>query len=442
MFNLFPRKKSVDEILEDAGLPTKAWEWAPTQTPSMLQAQNNLIEQFLKENHDLKALQKGYIYERDAAREINAKLLKEKEELEALLKSIEEDGTEEHNNAIKLREQNAELQNSITRWSSLYQEVVDKNNELLKEVNGLRHLKKENVELMGRINEIDNDVIRDLKDEILVLKNDYAVLKAKHQIVQNNYKKCSEERDEYKHQLSAANKEIEILKRWKKEQLTVLSWWDRVDSYVRDHDDAPLGGFVANTCLNFLKERDELKTEVKKLKEDIIDYVIEKDDELKKAQDWNNLNKDRLAKRTEKYYVCNHCGYKVAHDTSYWGGCGFCKDGLMIEKEEKVQKHPMYPLHWGGYDGAASAYPEEYSKWLNEQKDKATAKKEKEKWQCPCNICKQPKEKTWEEAASDLALRLTKKEEFVIAQEARIKTLETKVEELTILNAQLCLKQP
>jgi hypothetical protein len=97
-----------------------------------------------------------------------------------------------------------------TRWASLYQEVVDKNNELLKEVLKLRHLKEENVELIDeiaklkkdienyvfekddeieklkkenlelieRVNEIDNDVIRDLKDEIFVLENDYAVLKA------------------------------------------------------------------------------------------------------------------------------------------------------------------------------------------------------------------------------------------------------------------------
>jgi hypothetical protein len=53
MFNLFPKKKSVDDIIEDADL-TPPWQWTPTQTPSMLLAQNELIEQFLKENHDLK----------------------------------------------------------------------------------------------------------------------------------------------------------------------------------------------------------------------------------------------------------------------------------------------------------------------------------------------------------------------------------------------------
>ncbi len=75
----------------------------------------------------------------------NAKLLDEKKNLEAILKSIEEDGTEEHNNAVALR-----------------QEI--------------------------------------------------AFLKAKYQVISNDYKKCAEERDEYKHQLNAANKEIEVLK--------------------------------------------------------------------------------------------------------------------------------------------------------------------------------------------------------------------------------------
>ena len=53
MFNLFQKKKPFDEIVKAANL-TQPWEWTPTQTPSMLQAQNELIEKFLKENHDLK----------------------------------------------------------------------------------------------------------------------------------------------------------------------------------------------------------------------------------------------------------------------------------------------------------------------------------------------------------------------------------------------------
>jgi len=249
------------------------------------------------------------------------------------------------------------------------------------------------------------------------LENKLDFEQKKYQILDHNYQGCTRYRDEYKHQLNAANKEIEVLKnrvrdwedkyaksfsnndmdklqkeidqlkRWKKEQLTVQSWWDKVDSYVRDHDDAPLGGFVANTCLNFLKERDELKklseelkattkhaiedrdrwhnlfeegikqqreveedskkridslsltidrknfeiddlkAEIKKLKDDIVDYVIEKDDELKKAQDWN-----RMVHGVEIEKVID------------W----MTDEGIPNDEEE--QKHPMYPIHWGGYD--------------------------------------------------------------------------------------------
>jgi regulator of replication initiation timing len=241
MFNLFPKKKSVDEIVEDANL-TPSWEWTPTQTPSMLQAQNELIEQFLKENHDLKL---------------------ENQNFKDILKSIKEDVTEEHNNAIKLRNENAELK--------------EKYNSLL-EKSGLRYME------------------------------------AKLQIVQNDYDKCSKQRDEFKHQLNAANKEIE---------------------------------------------------------------------ELKKK---NN-----------------------------------------------------YPIHWGGYDGASSEYPEQYSKWLNEQKDKAIdefldvqpSREEPAFLNCVCGDCHektiqynqfhngisyqdayaQKKEKSWEDAAADLALKVVKLEE-------------------------------
>jgi hypothetical protein len=225
-------------------------------------------------------------------------------------------------------------------------------------------LKEENVQLMERINEIDSEVNRDLQDQLFTLKNDYALLKAKNNtlqefidtkikvdwksaridILEKDLQKCAEQRDEYKHQLNAANKENE------------------------------------------------------KLKKDIVDYVFDKDEEIEKL---------------------------------------------------KAQKHPMHPIHWSGCDGAASAYPEQYSKWLNEQKDKATEEtkdkvrkmtpwveepvdwprwkgdKAEESWKCPCNKCKEVKKgASWEEAASDLALRVVK--------------LEKQIKELTLIK--LCQK--
>jgi phage host-nuclease inhibitor protein Gam len=481
MFNLFPKKKSVDDLIGNVG-PFDVYR--PTQTPSYLQAQQEVISELIKKYNNLNESVEHLRGEAE-------KFYEENKKLKDQLNSVEEDGTEEHNAAIKLRQENAQLKIDIEgwkvgtkKWKELYDEKADTVGELVKEVIGLRHLKKENVELIERVNEIDSDMNKEYQAEIFTLKNEIAVLKnrntellekyngfvtmgglkymeVKLQIVQNDYKKCAEQRDEYKHQLNAANREIE------------------------------------------------------KLKKDIVDYVFDKDEEineLKKTQDWKetvetlrnmktqgfeDYDPSDFEVKVEKYYVCNHCGYKLAHDTNYWGGCGFCKEGLMIEKEVeevvdtlknmktqgfedydpsdfKVQKHPMHPLHWGGYDGAASAYPEQYSKWLNVMKEKAerltkdvkvdldkpideqcddkttaenleerfdeeknildyfnkvkvtttTIGEQEDEWKCPCNICKEGKV-SWEQAASDLALKVIK--------------LEKQIEELKIVN--ICQKQ-
>jgi len=55
------------------------------------------------------------------------------------------------NEFIKLRDQ-------LMQWIELYNEKADCVDELVKEVNVLRHLKKENVELIERVNEIDSDM--------------------------------------------------------------------------------------------------------------------------------------------------------------------------------------------------------------------------------------------------------------------------------------------
>jgi hypothetical protein len=280
MFNLFPQKKLVDEILEDSKPKINITaEW------------NELLKEVLQlrplkeENEKLKAFQKGYIHERDTAREINAKLLKEKEDLS------------------------------------------------------------------NRVNEIDSDVNRDLQDQLFTLKNDYALLKAKNNtlqefidtkikvdwksaridILERDLQKCAEQRDEYKHQLNAANKENE------------------------------------------------------KLKKDIVDYVFDKDEEIEKL---------------------------------------------------KAQKHPMYPLHWSGLDPLIHEQAKDLTieetidmvrkktPWVEEPIDWKGETTEKP-WKCPCNKCKEEKKGTsWEEAASDLALRVVK--------------LEKQIKELTLIK--LCQK--
>jgi phage host-nuclease inhibitor protein Gam len=350
MFNIFPKYGSPGDCASIDDLTGKSTtNWFYTSVPTFTV--------------------NGKTYKADELSQYIGELLTENQGLKNELEAIEEDGTLEHHEAIKLRQENAQLKVELKRlqefenWHQpeLCAETI---NELTKEVKGLRHLKEENVRLMERVNEIDSDQNEEYRAEILTLKNDIAVwrekytkllekyngtvtmgglkyMEAKLQIVQNNYKKCTQERDGFKHQLNAANKEI------------------------------------------------------KKLKEDIVDYVIEKDDELEKTKNWNKLNEVK----TEKVYVCNHCGYKIGHNTNQWGGCACCKDGLMIEKEE-VQKHPMYPIHWGGWD-----------------------KVEEKVWQCPCNKCKEAREGR---AEDDLATKVAK--------------LEKQVKELKIIN--ICQKQP
>ena len=197
MFNLFTNNTAKDII---DSMPAFAWKLGPT---FYIDEKEYTIRELIE-----------YV----------KNLIKENNDLEAQLNSIEKDGTEEHNNAVKLRQEIAELKVEIEKyskgnknWMNLYQEVVDMNNELLKEIKHLSYLKEKNVELIDRVNEIDSDQNEEYRAEVFRLRNDNAVWKAKYgtllekyngtvtkgglkymeaklQIVQNNYKKCASER--------------------------------------------------------------------------------------------------------------------------------------------------------------------------------------------------------------------------------------------------------
>lgn len=236
-FNIFPKKKSVDEIIEDANL-TPSWEWTPTQTPSMLQAQNELIEQFLKENHDLKLE--------------NQKLKKDVEDQKQLKDSLQRVNEKYIKKIIEQSDKIILLENAIERWHSrskewekMDEEIQSTVSELTKEVRDLRHLKTENVELIERLLQKEG--------------NSYGITfnEAKTQIIQNDYKKCAKERDEYKHQLNAANKEIEILKQ-QKHPMYPIHWVgydkniiDFVESEFNNED--PLEGKQVEEAVEELK---------------------------------------------------------------------------------------------------------------------------------------------------------------------------------------------
>jgi regulator of replication initiation timing len=279
MFNLFPKKKSVDEILKDANL-TPAWQWTPTQTPSMLQAQNDLIEQFLKENHDLKL-------------------------------------------------ENQKLKDELNKWEKDWDEQNKNVSELMKEVNGLRHLKQENVDL------------------------------------------------------------LELLAKYK-------------DGYQ--------GSCYACEPVGILNQNQEYE-------------IIALKNELQYQLDQN--------KKLDLQIVALHKIIEGAKET--------------IDN----QKHPMYPLHWIGLDPLIHEQAKDLT--IEESIDKVKQKtpwvEEPIDWNggteydiinglkvqripyvgCACGSCEdsKPKEKSWEEAASDLALRVVK--------------LEKKVKELTLIK--ICQKQ-
>jgi hypothetical protein len=282
MLNLFPKKKSVDELVDSVG-PYDVYR--PVQTPSYVQAQQDMIDDLFKKNYELK-----------------------------------------------------------------------KENE---------KLKKENVELMERVNEIDSDVNRDLQDQLFTLKNDYAVLKAKYtellekynsfvtmggqkymeaklQIVQNNYKKCASERDEYKHQLNAANKENE------------------------------------------------------KLKKDIVDYVFEKDNQVNFFEEELKRLKSITKEEYDKIPVVGSAdiiGNLLQKAKDLVEGVEVDLDKSLDEQCDKEDEPAFLKCACGDCHEKTKQYNQFHDDMYYQD---AYAEK---------------KEKSWEEVASDLALKVTKLEE-------------------------------
>jgi chromosome segregation ATPase len=386
MFNLFPRKKSVDEILADAGLPTE------DLYKSIKKEASDLASGLVNGVYEIIALKNELQYQLD----INTKLKNENKSLEDVLKSIQEDGTVEHNNAIKLREENVHLKEEIDNykkghrnWADIYHEkiatiddLVKKNTELKNELNlveieqeailAANHnmaqtLKEKNdrvtllenaldrwstkakswekldEELKSNISELTKEVLnlRHLKTENVELmerlqKKGVSFSEAALQIIRNDYKKCTEQRDVYKHQLNAANKELEVLK-----------------SNLRDYQDKYAESFSYNDMNGLQKEIDDLKLMYKERESKLKTYntsLLRRINFEKKIVSKLDLQVTALHKIIE--------GAKNTIDEQK-AEIKKLQDDIVdyvFEKTEE-QKHPMYPIHWGGYDGAASEYP-------------------------------------------------------------------------------------
>lgn len=57
-------------------------------------------------------------------------------------------------------------------------------------------------------------------------------------------------------------KERDQLARWKTEQLTVESWWQKIDEAVRKHPDCRMGRIVADEALRLIQERDKFEAKL------------------------------------------------------------------------------------------------------------------------------------------------------------------------------------
>lgn len=58
--------------------------------------------------------------------------------------------------------------------------------------------------------------------------------------------------------LAESESHRKFLARWREEKLQVEDKWSQVDQFVRDHPEARIGAFVAETALQWLKDRDSL----------------------------------------------------------------------------------------------------------------------------------------------------------------------------------------
>ena len=340
-----------------------------------------------------------------------AELMFEFIKLKNELNSIEKDGTEEHNNAIKLREENVELkkilidlkeenaqlklelenwkrgvtawraqcdqevakntklEDEITEykkgnknWMNLYQEVVDMNNELLKEIKHLSYLKEKNVELIDRVNEIDSDQNEEYRAEIFTLKNDIALLRAKNNTLQEFI-------------------DTKIKVDWKSARIDILERDLQKCTEQRDE---------------FKHQLNAANKENEKLKKDIVDYVFEKDNQVNFFEEELKRLKSITKEEYDKIPVVGSAdiiGNLLQKVKDLTEGVEVDLDKPLDEQCDKEDEPAFLKCACGDCHEKTKQYNQFHDDMYYQD---AYAEK---------------KEKSWEEAASDLALKVTKLEE-------------------------------
>jgi chromosome segregation ATPase len=186
-----------------------------------------------------------------------------------------------------------------------------------------------------------------------------------------------------------------------------------VDEILEDSGIKPYNINIAIEYNNLLTEVLKLRKENQELKNDwhqpeLCKEKIHKLEEEIKAweKDWDKQNQnikelqDKINKLvSEKIKIQNDNGKLNSQIVAYQKiveGASETIDTLKKENADFKTKHPMYPIHWGGWD-----------KEENQAKQKDVYGIEPEYYD------NKIKEKSWEEAASDLALRVVKLEKLL-----------------------------
>lgn len=63
----------------------------------------------------------------------------------------------------------------------------------------------------------------------------------------------------FEERIAGLQAERDDLAGWKREAITVESWWQKIAEFVRGHPEVPLGAITADTVLDWLKERSDAR---------------------------------------------------------------------------------------------------------------------------------------------------------------------------------------
>lgn len=173
-------------------------------------------------------------------------------------------------------------------------------------------------------NQLKNESVK-LLEKIDELKEENEFLKAKLQIVQNDLDKCAEQRDEYKHQLNATNKEIEALKsklRDTQDEMCYKFSYDDMNKLQSKLDDANKMIEALKSDKEYWKEQyfeldpNNLKKEIEHLKNRVNE--IDSDENRKLSDQLFDLKNDYAVMKHRKDKEIQELNDRLSFGTNPW----------------------------------------------------------------------------------------------------------------------------